>query len=237
MSYLVSIDNSFSYIRKGRVHVKAKLIFLAGLVAAVVGASVHAADLKVKGTIAPASCSFTITNSIIDYGSINPNSLSAINYTKLAAKSTPYVIKCGSHVKTKLGIKAVDNRASSRVPGMINAVFGGNYVDTYSYGLGTTAKGQKVGGYVVHLRNSVADGKAVSVLTSVSNGASWQAGGQALGHTANVAAWHVEDVTPMALNTLSGTLEVQAVINKTSELDLNSQISLDGQATLELRYL
>lgn len=224
-------------MRKGRNQLKAKIIFFTGLVAAVVGANVHAADLKVKGTIAPASCSFTITNSVIDYGSIDPNSLSASNYTKLAAKSTPYVIKCGSQVKTKLGVKAVDNRASSRVPGMAAAVFGSNFVDTYNYGLGTTAKGQKVGAYVVHLRNSVADGKAVSVLTSVNNGASWQAGGQALGHTANVAAWHVGNVTPIALNTLSGTLEIQAAINKTSELDLNSQISLDGQATLELRYL
>jgi hypothetical protein len=43
--------------------------------------------------------------------------------------------------------------------------------------------------------------------------------------------------TPIQLNTLSGNLEVQAVINKTSELDLSSRVSLDGQATLELRYL
>jgi hypothetical protein len=62
-------------------------------------------------------------------------------------------------------------------------------------------------------------------------------GGPALGQGANIAAWHTGTNTPIQLNTLAGNLEIQAVINKTSELDMTSQIALDGQATLELRYL
>lgn len=216
---------------------KKNIAIFAGVFLAVVGLTAQAADLRVKGSIAPSSCSFTITNSVIDYGSIDPNTLSATNYTKLAKKSTPYAVRCGTHAKAKVGIKSVDNRASTRIPNLMVSQFGGAYTDTYNYGLGANAKNQKVGGYVVHLRNSVADGKAVSVLTSTNNGASWGAGGEALGLVSNIASWYSGTATPIQLNTLSGNLEVQAVINKTSELDLSSQVSLDGQATLELRYL
>jgi len=216
---------------------KKNVAVLVGMFLAVTGLSAQAADLRVKGTIAPSSCSFTITNSVIDYGTINPSSLSPTNYTKLPTKITPYAIRCGSTVKTRVGIKAVDNRASSRIPNLMVNQFGAPYTDIYNYGLGSTARAQRIGGYVVHLRNSVADGQAVNVLTSINNRTSWVQGGPALGQGANIAAWYVGTNTPIQLNTLTGNLEIQAVINKTSELDMTSQITLDGQATLELRYL
>jgi hypothetical protein len=222
---------------KGNYLMKKNIAVWVGMFLAVAGLSAQAADLRVKGTIAPSSCNFTITNSVIDYGTINPSSLSATNYTKLAAKTMPYTIRCASSVKTRVGIKAVDNRATSKIPNLMTSQFGGSYTDTYNYGLGTTERAQKIGGYVVHLRNSVADGRAVNVLTSNNDGVSWVQGGQALGQGANIATWHAGTNTPILLNTLAGNLEIQAVINKTSELNMTSQIALDGQATLELRYL
>lgn len=183
---------------------KKKIVLLVGTFMTVSALTVHAADLRVKGAISPVSCSFTITNSVIDYGNINPSSLSATNYTRLTKKATPYVIKCGSHARAKVGIKVVDNRASTRIPNLVMSQIGSNYTDNHNYGLGANTKSHKVGGYVVHLRNSVANGKAVNVLTSANNGASWIRGGEA---------------------------------NKTSELDMSSQLNLDGQATLELHYL
>lgn len=218
---------------------KKRYLLSTGLLLSLAGLYVQAADLRVKGTIAPTSCSFTITNSIIDYGRIDPGSLNAINFTKLAKKSTPYAVKCGGSVKTKVAIKALDNRASSRIPGLMLSQFGGNYKDLYNFGLGASAKGQKVGGYVIHLRNSVADGRAVGIIGSEDNGGYWHTNStEAVGHTNNLTTWRQGSVyMPISLNTVSGQIEVQAVINKTSELDLNSQINLDGQATLELRYL
>ncbi|MNW06548.1 hypothetical protein D3C71_2029760 [compost metagenome] len=44
-------------------------------------------------------------------------------------------------------------------------------------------------------------------------------------------------LTPVAFKTLATTLEVQAFINKASELDITKPIQLDGLATLELIYL
>ena len=203
------------------------------------GFHAQAADLSVKGTIAPVSCSFTITNSVFDYGRIDPNSLSPTRYTQLAKKTTPYSIKCASNVKTTVAIRASDNRASSRIPGMMLSLFGCNYKDIYIFGLGATSQGQKIGGYLIHLRNSVADGVAVGIVGSENNGGYWHTNStQAVGHTSNLTAWRAGNVyAPIKLNTVAGQIEVLPVINKTSELNMSNQINLDGQATLELRYL
>lgn len=209
------------------------------VVLAIFSLGAQAADLKVKGYIVPASCSFTITNAVIDYGRIDPNTLSPTGYTKLMPKSTPYTIRCGSSAKAKIGVKVVDNRSSSRIPGLMTSQFGGGYRDNYNYGLGVTAKGQKIGGYVVHLRNSVADGRPAYLITDEGYGGTWDPrSSEALGHTANISSWRTGAAfTPAQINTVTGKLEVRAVINKVSELDMNSQVNLDGQATLELRYL
>lgn len=218
---------------------KNKIIVLAGLALAVAGLSAQAADVRVKGAIAPSSCSFSITNSIIDYGNISPSSLSPTNYTKLDKKSVPYTVKCSGQSKIKVGIKAVDNRSSTKIPNLMLSQFDGRYKDLYNFGLGSTAKGQKVGGYVIHLRNSIADGKAVGIVSSENSGGRWEANStEAVGHTANVTSWRAGNVyAPILVNTVAGSVEVQAVINKTSDLDMSSQINLDGHATLELHYL
>lgn len=43
--------------------------------------------------------------------------------------------------------------------------------------------------------------------------------------------------TPIAIKNLTGTLSVQAGINKGSELDLTKAIQLDGMATIQMFYL
>ncbi|MGK8936242.1 hypothetical protein ACRS85_26935 [Pluralibacter gergoviae] len=42
---------------------------------------------------------------------------------------------------------------------------------------------------------------------------------------------------PVAFKTLTGTLNVQAVINKGAELDLSKAVNLDGLSTIQLYYL
>ena len=212
---------------------------MAGLLLVTAGINVQAADLSVKGSIAPSSCSFTITSSVIDYGRLDPNTFSPTNYTKLAKKSSPYAIRCGAAAKAKIGIKIVDNRASSRIPGLMVSQFGTGYRDNYNYGLGTTSKGQKIGGYVIHMRNNVGDGKAAYVITNEGYGGTWDPRStEALGHSTNLSSWRSGAAfTPGQFNTVTGNLEVQAIINKASELEMNTQINLDGHATLELRYL
>ena len=62
---------------------------MTGIFLVVAGFNAQAIDVRVKGFIVPASCSFTLVNAVIDYGTIDPQLLSATNYTTLEAKSTP----------------------------------------------------------------------------------------------------------------------------------------------------
>jgi hypothetical protein len=43
--------------------------------------------------------------------------------------------------------------------------------------------------------------------------------------------------TPVPAKVVTGSLDVQAAIDKTANLDLSNEIDLDGQATIELVYL
>ena len=213
-----------------------KIISLSGMFLAMLGLSAQAADLRVRGSIAPASCSFTIVNSTIDYGRIDPRSLSATNYTKLAKKGTPYTVRCAS--PTFVGIKAQDNRASSKVRGMMVSQYNITYNDDFNYGLGFTSKNEKIGGYVVFMENNIADGKAVRAARSNNNGASWGITDPVLGQSANVGSWRTSaSYSPIKITVVSGNLNVQPVINKTSALSMNNEIKLDGHTTLELVYL
>jgi type 1 fimbria pilin len=217
------------------ISLKNKIIVMMGVCLAATGLNAQAADVRVKGTIAPASCSFTIVNSVFDYGMIRPSSLSATHYTKLDKKSTPFTVKCDA--PTLVSIKTQDNRASSKVPGMMRSAFNQTYVDTFNYGLGTSSKGEKVGGYVMFMANTVADGKAVRVNGSNNNGVTWSVGDGALAQPPHLTSWASGTTTPIKLSVVSGNLQVQGVINKTSAFSVGEGINLDGHATLELRYL
>jgi type 1 fimbria pilin len=214
---------------------KVKRALSLGVFLVMAGLNAQAADVRVKGTIAPASCSFTITNSVFDYGMIRPSSLSATHYTKLERKSTPFTVKCDA--PTLVSIKTQDNRSSSKVPGMMQSVFNQTYGEPFNYGLGTSSKGEKVGGYVMFMANTVADGKSVRVNGSNNNGVTWTFGDGALAQPPHLTSWASGTSTPIRLSVVSGILQVQGVINKTSAFSVGGGISLDGHATLELRYL
>ena len=218
---------------------KVKFVLVAGVVLSVASLSAQASELRVKGAIVPASCSFTMTNAVFDYGDIRPSSLSETQYTRLTAKSTPFAVKCEGSALTAVGLKAVDNRSSSKVPGIVSSIDQG-YTDNYNYGLGVSSKGQKIGGYAVHVQNSIADGRTVRTVTSADNGNTWtNYRSNALGQGGDVIAWWGGSgaQTPLKVNSVSGNIQIITFINKKSALDVGSKIELDGHATLELRYL
>lgn len=59
----------------------------------------------------------------------------------------------------------------------------------------------------------------------------------ALGQGGHLTSWYSGTMAPVRLTVISGDLQFQAVINKTSELNFKDVARLDGLATLELRYL
>ncbi len=208
-----------------------------GALLVALGVNANAADLLVQGTIIPASCTLSLHNGgVVDFGRIRAAELSANAYTRLQPRGVPFTVNCDGG--TRVGVKTLDNRSSSKVPGILQAAIGPGYSDVYNYGLGTTAVGQRIGGYALSVRDSVANFPLVNTIVSTNNGSNWSRGNGALGQYQNTLSWsRFLSTNPALVQRVSGTLEVQAVINKTSELDVTQELSLDGLATLELRYL
>ncbi|MCU1740357.1 MULTISPECIES: DUF1120 domain-containing protein [unclassified Pseudomonas] len=208
-----------------------------GALLAALGGNANAADLLVKGTIVPASCTLSLHNGgVVDFGKIRAADLGLNAYTALQPRGVPFAVNCDGG--TRVGVKALDNRSSSKIPGILQSALGPDYSDVYNYGLGTTAGGQRIGGYALSVTDSVADFPLVNTIVSTNNGLNWNRGNGALGQYQNIMSWSGFLAThPASVQRVSGTLEVKAVINKTSDLDVTQELYLDGLATLELRYL
>lgn len=192
------------------------------------------AELSVIGNISPSACTLTLSaNGIVDYGKIDVSSLSDTAPTPLDLKPMNFTVNCDASTSVAMIVK--DNRTSSKIPGLI----GVNVDDKDIFGLGT-ANGKKIGGYTLSLGGLKGNGKIVSGGQSA-DGESWSNIGVYLtGDGSTMYSWREGSVSatpPGSFKSVAGELRVHAIINKTSQLDLTQKISLDGSATIELKYL
>lgn len=201
-------------------------------------------DVIVKGTITPASCTPQLGGGgVIDYGTIHPNTLSQTDYTKLPGKEIPISITCDA--PAKVALKATSMRpgstagaterpwgvAPSPVSGMLPVV-----------GLGLDGS-DKIGGYSMGFTSVLLDGNVGHTLYqnddwdnnkwSLSPSASFFSVNNSMKVSWSTAA----DNTPQAFEAMSGTIRVDAYLNKASELDLSKPVALDGLTTIEMIYL
>ncbi|MGN7744346.1 DUF1120 domain-containing protein [Pseudomonas sp. 22526] len=203
------------------------------------GAQASSIEIKVTGTIIPTACTPTLAGGgTIDYGTFGSADVSQTDFTLLPEKNIAFSIVCNA--PTKVALKAVDNRANTRVLGVVKKV-GGSPTDFSNFGLGSAA-GKNIGGYVMRVTadSFTADSASVKSTFSVDSGTTW--GSSTFGTLTNdgstILSWSATSGgAPVAFTSLSGNLFLQAVLNKGSDLALTSDVSLDGSATLELIYL
>lgn len=203
------------------------------LCAATVAYAAPSVELRVTGVIRPSACTPTLGNGgAADYGTIPAKSLNAGRFTTLDVKQVSLTVTCDA--AAKIAIVTIDNRSASRVPNITDGIKSGA---AYNFGLGSVA-GQNIGGYVMSFaNNATADGKAVSNIVSKDRGNSWSANTGTIDHNGTYFSFSQDGVAPLALKTLSVTLNVQAVLNKSENLPLHQDIQLDGSATIEIKYL
>ncbi|CUI38875.1 DUF1120 domain-containing protein [Achromobacter xylosoxidans] len=223
------------------MHINQKLAVLAVAgTASLAGFSVQAQsiDVRVIGTITPPACVPTISGGgIIDYGNIAARTLNKTAVTQLPDRSVPFSISCDA--PTQVAIAATDNRASSRVPGILN-VLGVGASDNYNFGLGTVS-GANVGGFALRMAQGTftTDGVNAFTVASTNGGTSWTH--VSLGmfeHTNWLTSWSgTQGGAPRAFTNLTGTMTVQTVLNRGDALPLGNDVPLDGLATLQLTYL
>ncbi|CAG4905885.1 DUF1120 domain-containing protein [Paraburkholderia gardini] len=216
-----------------------KSTLLAAMLATIsVGAfAADSVDLKVIGTIVPASCTPTLAGGgVIDYGNIPAASLSDTGFTTLADKTSSLTITCDQ--PAKVSVKVIDDRSGTAPAGAIATG------DQYAYGLGAV-NSKNVGAYSITFPHATAtaDGTTPDGVYSDNGGSTWGTLGVTDAHINaggnNQIAWTVSGGTaPQAYSVITQGIVVSTKLNsRPNQPDLTNDVPLDGLATFSLVYL
>jgi len=219
-----------------------------------VAAQANAANestLKVTGSIVPAACTPTLSNSgEVSFGTIAASVIKSPaegnGLVQLGAKDITFSISC--EAEAAVGFKMIDNRTSSAVAlsasnYIVSPVSGGaSAAQTYfGFGLGLASNNAKIGAYSVTLdgANTTADGAAASLVYSDDEGKSWRTGTAVYQVADNARVTTVAKTgssQPQLFEEASFALKISAGVQPSSVLG-SDEITLDGNATLSLVYL
>lgn len=182
------------------------------------------ADFAVMGTITPNACDPTLSNAgVVDYGKMTAKELSADTPTSLAPQTMQLNIQCDA--PTFLSLTTIDNRS------------GTSAINQNWHGLGMTSNNEKLGSTGFGLFNPIADGVAVKTVTSADGGATWLPS-VSLGHTRQTSiAAAGPSHSPIAVTRFTADLRLFTMIDGTDRLTVLEEVPLDGQATVQLKYL
>lgn len=190
-------------------------------------------DLSVKGLIAPVACTPVLSGGgLIDFGKISQQDLNLATGTRLPLKYLTLTVSCNGASRYTLRMR--DNRDGTA---HVNS-------EIY-YGLGLDSSGNKVGVYSVSVdpKQTVADAlPQIYGTESTTGGAAWRTSNRNpidIGANSLLGFTDSEGSTagPSAIQTLTSTLKLEAVINAKQNLDLSTDIPIDGSGTLEVVYL
>ncbi|MBY8951911.1 DUF1120 domain-containing protein [Pseudomonas sp. PA-1-2A] len=181
-------------------------------------------DLTVKGLIVPSACTPSLSGGgVIDHGKISAKDLNTDRQTQLDRQTLAMTVNCDAPIQ--FALHSVDNRATS-------SPSGSGY-----YGLGFTNETQQLGYYYIRMSNPVADeGVVVQTISSydLQNWMRWRDWDAGL----YMSVASMDDATqPLAVKDLTVDLDVFTTINRADGLDLSNEVTIDGSATLEVKYL
>lgn len=199
-------------------------VFLAALLLAPTVLAASRADFAVTGIITPSACDPTLSGGgVVDYGKMPAKALSADLPTSLAPQTMQLEILC--EAPTFLAMTTFDNRA------------GTSAINRNWHGLGTTANNEKLGSAGFGLYNAVADGVAAQIITSTDGGASWRPSVLLGPHLQTSVAAAGTVYTPIAVTRFTADLRLYTMIDGTDRLTVLDEVPLDGNATVQLKYL
>ncbi|RFD27930.1 hypothetical protein CER19_16775 [Pseudomonas sp. GL93] len=183
-------------------------------------------DLTVKGLITPSACSPSLSSGgIVDHGKVAAKDLKLDHWTLLGNHMLQLTINC--EAATLLALKGIDN-------------IGNAFDPRNSYGLDLVG-GKKLGEYLLVLSNPSADDAAISMIESANNGLTWQ-------ESFPGDVWPITSLAsfgdrssgrwaPTPVKQVTADLLVQTLIAPTANMDLTTEVAINGSATLEVKYL
>ena len=217
-------------------------------------------SVSIISALAPTACTPTLTGGgVVNYGTILASQLSATVFTALPIKQIGLTISCNA--PAKVAIRTLNSRVGSLVGATESAQgVGTNPVALLGVasgfpvvGLGFDIDGTtKIGGYAVGTVGGsftsdngpvdiIGQRSATTPTTWVSQNVSASAGSSLYTSFSNqfkYVSWaSTGTLIPVAFMTLSGTLQLQAYLNRTTAFNFNHPIHLNGLSTLEIIYL
>ncbi|MFJ2993398.1 DUF1120 domain-containing protein [Pandoraea sp. NPDC087047] len=201
-------------------------------------------DLKVIGTIAPTACTPTLSGGgVVDYGVISAASLKKDAYKELEKRVLDIAITCDA--PAKVALYAINGRPASAAGTTESGGFGGRIPVGVSAEQGNWVVGlgldgaRRIGGYNMHIRDVTLDSKPGRFLYQPDGSVAWFDNGTGVvwDRKHMISFGEEGSSEPTAFTNMAGKLNVQAYINKSSELDTNKAIKFGGQMTMELFYL
>ena len=210
---------------------KNALIVLAFLSGAAQAAST--VELTVTGLITPMACTPVLSGGgLVDFGKISQKDLNQATGTRLPLKYLTLTVSCNAAGRYALRMR--DNRDGTA---HVNS-------EIY-YGLGLDHSGNKLGVYSVSFdpkQTVVDDLPQIYGTESTTGGVAWRTSNTNPIDVGSHSLLGFTDVIgsvagPSAIQNLTSTLKLEAVINAKQNLDLSTDTPMDGSATLEVVYL
>ncbi|MDY4298845.1 DUF1120 domain-containing protein [Pseudomonas salmasensis] len=180
-------------------------------------------DLTVKGLIVPSACTPSLSGGgVIDHGKVSAKDLNPTYGTAIGIHTLSLTVNCDAPIQ--FALHPIDNRAGSG--------------PSSDFGLGFINETQKLGHFSLTWRKALADGGVeVQPIASMDQGNSWYPEKFWEPSMYMAAASMDDDTQPLPIKDLSVDLEVLTIINRADGLDLSNEVTIDGSATLEVKYL
>lgn len=183
-------------------------------------------ELTVKGLITPTACTPSLSaGGVIDHGKISAKDLNPTTWTQLPNATLQMSVNCDA--KTLFAIQGTDNRAASST-------------SPNDYGLGLINNTQKIGSFSLEFQRPIADGAAIYPILSMNGGLTWvnnEDAGTAPQQLLGFRDSSTGQLGPIPIQDVITDLLVRTQIVRADGLDLSNEVTLDGSATLEVKYL
>lgn len=178
-------------------------------------------DLTVTGLITPVACTPTLSSGgVIDLGKISSGDLLPEQNTKVGTHDLQLTVTCDA--ATKFAVNPIDNNPSPSFP------------DAFGLGLGN--EGEELGFYHPRVMTVMDGTTELDPIESADGGTTWAKAAEAQpGYLLSVAA--VGETDPTNAQNVTIDFEVDTWIARADSLDLSDEITIDGSATLEVKYL
>jgi hypothetical protein len=178
-------------------------------------------DLTVKGLITPVACTPTLTSGgVIDLGKISSQDLSLDSNTNVGTHPIQLVVTCSA--PAKFALNPIDNRDGTSIADW--------------FGLGLTDDGERLGFFSTKVKQ-VKDGTtSLDAIRSSNGGSTWVKTEDAqAGYLLSVAT--IGGNTPVDAQDVTFDFEVNTHIARADSLTLTNEVTIDGSATFEVKYL